>query len=40
MGWEELVNIQAPKDRAWSRDKNAVDLLTKCLEVRYALHSL
>ena len=37
IGWEELVNIQAPKDRAWARDKNAIDLLNKCLEVRLVL---
>ena len=32
MGWEALVDIQAPKDRAWARDKDALDLLTKFLE--------
>ena len=31
------MNIQAPRDRAWARDKNAMDLLTKCLEVRTVL---
>ena len=36
MGWHELVNIQAPKDRAWARDERALDLLAKCLEVRCA----
>ena len=36
MGWHELVNIQAPQDRAWARDERALDLLAKCLEVRYA----
>ena len=34
VGWHELVNIQAPKDRAWARDERALDLLAKCLEVR------
>jgi hypothetical protein len=37
MGWEALVDIQAPKDRAWARDKDAVDLLTKCLEASVLL---
>ena len=37
MGWEALVDIQAPKDRAWARDKDAVDLLTKCLEASILL---
>lgn len=32
MGWEALVDIQAPKDRAWARDQDVADLLTKCLE--------
>jgi hypothetical protein len=35
VGWKELVNIQAPKDRAWARDERVLDLLTKCLEVKH-----
>jgi hypothetical protein len=33
VGWTQLVNIQAPTERAWARDELALDLLTKCLEV-------
>ncbi len=33
VGWKELVNIQAPKDRLWARNEVALDLLSKCLEV-------
>jgi hypothetical protein len=34
VGWKELVNIQAPKNRLWARDERALDLLTRCLEVK------
>ncbi len=37
VGWKELVSIQSPKERAWARDERALDLLTKCLEVKSAL---
>jgi hypothetical protein len=36
VGWAQLVNIQAPKERTWARNERALDLLTKCLEV--AIH--
>jgi hypothetical protein len=34
VGWKELVNIVAPKNRLWARDERALDLLTRCLEVK------
>jgi hypothetical protein len=34
LGWKELVNIVAPKNRLWARDERALDLLTRCLEVK------
>ena len=34
MGWNALVEMQAPKERSWARDNDALDLLNKLLEVK------